>query len=121
MDALHALVGRKMLPVTLFIADKLGLPKFVEHAATFYLSFVCFAISQPFSAYASRLLFPTIYPTLSKRTRYSWTTHMVSMFHALTVIPWAFYLVRDPVPALDNDKAFGYDDGFATLHAVTCG
>lgn len=47
------------------------------------------------------------------------TTHVVSMFHSLLVVPIAFRSLD--VPALDHDRAFGWDDSVAKLYAISSG
>jgi hypothetical protein len=44
---------------------------------------------------------------------------VVSMVHALIIIPLAFRALH--VPALEKDRAFGWDDRHGTLAAVACG
>lgn len=44
---------------------------------------------------------------------------MVSMSHALVILPWAFYLVSRKMPAVENDKAFGWDERLGDLQAVS--
>lgn len=41
------------------------------------------------------------------------------MFHALLVVPIAFQSLD--VPALDHDRAFGWDDSVAKLYAISSG
>lgn len=50
-----------------------------------------------------------------------WTVRVVSMTHALIIIPWALYLATRRIPAVDNNKAFGWDGRLGDLHAVACG
>jgi len=119
MDALYAHVEATTRPLTHWIATTLKLPKFVPHAPTFYIAFLGFTLSQPIAAYLSRSLFPNVYPQLPKKKRWGWTVHCVSMVHLLIVIPYALYLANTSIPAVDNDKAFGWDDRLGPLHAIT--
>lgn len=44
---------------------------------------------------------------------------MVSMSHAVVIVPWAFWMVNQNMPAVENDKAFGWDDRLGDLQAVS--
>lgn len=53
---------------------------------------------------------------------FSWAnraTHIVSMLHALLVVPIAFRSLDSP--KLDQDRAFGWDDEVAPLYAISSG
>lgn len=44
---------------------------------------------------------------------------VVSMAHALVIVPLAFLCLD--VPELDQDRAFGYDDRVGHVCAIACG
>ncbi|KAL5533261.1 hypothetical protein ACEPAF_5037 [Sanghuangporus sanghuang] len=99
----------------------LGITKLPEYAhviAASSLSF--FFIHLVLAPLLSKALFPRSYGQLkSHRSRNNWNIHIVSLIHALTVIPLAFKSLY--LPALDADRAFGWDPQYGTLAGIACG
>ncbi|KAG8898234.1 hypothetical protein FRB99_007581 [Tulasnella sp. 403] len=109
-------IAHRMEPVTLYITETLHLPMFPPHAPTFYIAFASFTLAHILAPWFSTFFFPTVYPNLSRRVRYSWSVHIVSMCNVVAVVPWALYLVNQKVPHMH--KALGFDERFGELQAV---
>ncbi|KAL5490168.1 hypothetical protein ACEPAI_5001 [Sanghuangporus weigelae] len=99
----------------------LGITKLPEYAhviAASSLSF--FFIHLVLAPLLSKALFPRSYGQLkSRRSRNNWNIRIVSLIHALTVIPLAFKSLY--LPALDADRAFGWDPRYGTVGGIACG
>ncbi|KAG9019556.1 hypothetical protein FRB90_000464 [Tulasnella sp. 427] len=119
MSTVRHFVDKLFRPLSIHIAKTLNLPKFVPHAPVFYISFASYTLVFLTAPYFSRLLFPKAYSAVSKRHTYGWRVHMVSMSHALTTLPWALYLLGKNMPAVADDKAFGWDERLGDLQAVS--
>lgn len=119
MSAVRDLVDKLVRPLALQIAKIFDLPKFTPHAPVFFISLAAYTLVFLTAPHFSRLLFPKAYPTVSKRHIYGWKVHMVSMSHALVILPWALALVNTSMPAVENDKAFGWDERLGDLQAVS--
>lgn len=119
MGAVRQFVDDLFRPLSLQIAKTFNLPKFLNHAPVFYISLAAYTVVFLTAPYFSRLLFPKAYSTVSKRHTYGWRVHMVSMSHAVVIVPWAFWMVNQNMPAVENDKAFGWDDRLGDLQAVS--
>lgn len=119
MSAVRDFVDKLVRPLSLQIAKIFDLPKFTPHAPVFFISLAAYTLVFVAAPHFSKLLFPKAYPTVSKRHIYGWKVHMVSMSHAIVILPWALYLVNQSMPAVENDKAFGWDDRLGDLQAVS--
>ncbi|KDQ60907.1 hypothetical protein JAAARDRAFT_191041 [Jaapia argillacea MUCL 33604] len=54
-----------------------------------------------------------------RRESNNWSIHLTSMVHALLICPLAFQCLD--LPALDKDRAFGWDERVAGMAGVACG
>ncbi|KAI0064435.1 DUF887-domain-containing protein [Artomyces pyxidatus] len=97
------------------------LPHISPHLSTLVLSVVAFTTLQQLATplVARALLGSGAWSKLSRRARGGWRTRVVSMAHALLIVPLAFRCLGSP--QLDRDRAFGWDDSAGTLYAVTSG
>ncbi|EIN07165.1 DUF887-domain-containing protein [Punctularia strigosozonata HHB-11173 SS5] len=102
------------------VASTLGLKHLASHFNTVLISFVAFTAVHLFLApFFSKRLFPLSFGQAGRRAQNNWSIRVVSLLHALVIIPLAFRALH--VPRLAQDKAFGWDDRHGTLAAVACG
>ncbi|PAV23506.1 hypothetical protein PNOK_0057400 [Pyrrhoderma noxium] len=103
------------------LAESLGLTKLPESAPNIVLSAICFWTVHIFiSPVLSRVFFPGSYGRLrSSRDRNNWNVHVVSLVHALIIIPLSLRCLNSPV--LNADRAFGWDPRVGTLASIACG
>ena len=88
---------------------------------TVLLSAVGFQVVESSSKRFSYLLFPRVYNNLKRGTQKSWDVHVVSLVHALLVIPLAIWAKLNQSPALERDKAFGWDPALGDVFAISVG
>ncbi|KAK6903724.1 hypothetical protein I204_02655 [Kwoniella mangroviensis CBS 8886] len=94
------------------------LPHLGPHLPPFLLSTLFFYGIQ----YTSHKISPRLiakYGEFDKRTRTGWATHVVSMVHAILVIPLAFQCLSSP--SLKSDPVFGYDHFVGHVFAFSSG
>ncbi|WWC86889.1 uncharacterized protein L201_001768 [Kwoniella dendrophila CBS 6074] len=94
------------------------LPLLGPHLPTLALSTIFFYGVQ----YASHTISPKLvgkYSEFDKRTRIGWATHVVSMVHAIIVIPLAFKCLSSSI--LKADPIFGYDSWAGHVFAFSSG
>ncbi|OCF32604.1 hypothetical protein I317_00373 [Kwoniella heveanensis CBS 569] len=94
------------------------LPLLGPHLPIFILSTIFFYAIQ----LASHRLSPKLvskYAEFDKRTRIGWATHVVSMVHAILVIPLAFQCLQSTILSLD--PVFGYDPFVGHVLAFSSG
>lgn len=124
------------------VARVLGLPHLESHLPTVLLSFgfwnlVQYVISPFFlSDYAKKQANlgdgsrkpgskpgPKSKPNskLKKEPLNGWYTRVISMLHALVVIPLAFQCLNVPGLSGPRERAFGWDDQVGLLHGIACG
>ncbi|THH10847.1 hypothetical protein EW145_g1041 [Phellinidium pouzarii] len=117
VDAVHVLLGDLSQP----LARSLGLSKLPEHAHVLVVSALSFWIIHIIIAPTlSKVLFPGSYGRLkTPRDRNNWNIRIVSLLHAFIVIPLSFRNLN--LPALDADRAFGWDPKEGTLVSIACG
>ncbi|EIM89588.1 DUF887-domain-containing protein [Stereum hirsutum FP-91666 SS1] len=103
------------------IVHWLAVPRLQPHIGTLLLSYVSWTAIQYGLAPAlcRKIVGKDEWEKLNGRAKNGWTTHVVSMFHSLLVVPIAFRSLD--VPALDHDRAFGWDDSVAKLYAISSG
>ncbi|EJD05690.1 DUF887-domain-containing protein [Fomitiporia mediterranea MF3/22] len=102
-------------------ASSFGLSKLPEHADVVAISSLFFlTVHQFIGPRLSKALFPRSYGQLkTRRDRNNWNIRVVSLVHALVIIPLAFRNVS--LPALDADRAFGWDSRQGLLGGIACG
>ncbi|KAI5121026.1 hypothetical protein M0805_005971 [Coniferiporia weirii] len=102
-------------------AQALGLSKLPEHAPVIVFSALFFwTVHIVVGPTLSKTLFPGAYRRLkTRRDRNNWDIRVVSLLHALIVIPLAYQNLY--LPALDADRAFGWDSREGTLAGIACG
>ncbi|WVR04636.1 hypothetical protein IAU60_001647 [Kwoniella sp. DSM 27419] len=94
------------------------LPLLVPHLPTFIASLTFFCGAQ----YASHTLSPKVYAKyrdFDQRTKNSWATHVVSMTHAILILPLAFRCLSSKT--LAEDPVFGYDPFVGQVLAFSSG
>ncbi|TRM62524.1 TLC domain-containing protein [Schizophyllum amplum] len=94
------------------------LPRFLPLiAASFFFFTLIHVLVAPLG---SRLLAPRTYDGLrGRRGRNAWNVHIVSMVHALMIVPLALLCLDSP--ALAADRVFGWDYDAAVAHSVAVG
>lgn len=127
---------RLLSPVSLPIARLLSLSYLPAHFPTILLAFVGFQLLEWFSPMFLAHTNPTYFGRADSRTRHNmWANlefpvsrliftvkrvvRVVSMAHALMIIPLALFFLD--IPELDKDRAFGYDVRVGHIHAIACG
>lgn len=109
-------------PISVPLAAALNLPHLPPHFPTIILSALGFAALERASVPISTYLFPRTFPTLNNRTKKSWNVHVVSLAHALVIVPLALKLkLATHTPALDADHAFGWDSQIGDVLAFSIG
>ncbi|KAK4684102.1 hypothetical protein P7C73_g6101, partial [Tremellales sp. Uapishka_1] len=88
------------------------LPTLLSSAATFYAV-------QLLSRRYSPTLLGRKWHDFDRRTKNGWDSHVVSMVHALIILPWALTCLNSRV--LAKDPVFGYDSNVGNLLAFTSG
>ncbi|WVQ98062.1 hypothetical protein IAU59_005184 [Kwoniella sp. CBS 9459] len=94
------------------------LPLLGPHLPTFFCSTIFFYSVQ----FASHRLSPRLvqkYAEFDRRTKVGWATHVVSMVHAILIIPLAFKCLQSNI--LSADPVFGYDPFVGHVLAFSSG
>ncbi|ESK84900.1 duf887 family protein [Moniliophthora roreri MCA 2997] len=121
MNATTSLVPRAVVGPLEKFALRLGLTKLPAHIPTLICSFFLFLFIHQVAA-------PLISPIVAseswsklrgRRGRNNWCIHIVSQVHVLVCVPLALRALY--LPALDKDRAFGWDDRVGTLTAFSLG
>ncbi|EIW84922.1 DUF887-domain-containing protein [Coniophora puteana RWD-64-598 SS2] len=102
------------------LAAKSGLQKIPDYAdvivfSTLFFTFVHLVLSPLLSS----ALFPSSYAKAGKRVQHNWDIHVVSLVHAVVIIVLSGRCLM--IPALDADRAFGWDDQAGYVIAIACG
>ncbi|KAL8712600.1 MAG: hypothetical protein Q9220_003131 [cf. Caloplaca sp. 1 TL-2023] len=107
------------------LSDFLNLPTLPLHIhevlfATLSYHLTCIYISP----LLSRLLFPSIYPSLPRRTQLNWDVHVVSLVQSVFVCAAAIWviIVDEERKAMDwKERVWGYDGGGGMIQAFAAG
>lgn len=118
-----ATVDRVVASVGLDIAQKLGLRHLPPHFQTILLSALGFQVLEVVSGPLSARLLGKRYTTLKRSTRHAWSERVVSLAHALVVVPLAaqtkFFSTQRTI--LVQDKAFGWTTDAGRLFGFSVG
>ncbi|KAF7974841.1 hypothetical protein HWV62_11215 [Athelia sp. TMB] len=102
------------------LATFIGIEKIPNFAAGILGSFVFFTTIHLLVAPAlSQKFFPDAYTSGGKRGMNNWSIHVVSLVHSVVVIGLAASALD--LPALENDRMFGWDDRAAPVLAFATG
>ncbi|KAF8334217.1 TLC domain-containing protein [Cantharellus anzutake] len=110
-----------LAPCGAYLSSKLGLSRLPEHFTLVVLSALTFHIIQLLSGVFSRVIFPKTYGNLKKNVRSNWDAHVVSMAHAVTIIPLAYSFKMKGSPSLEEDHAFGWDPEIGSIIGISIG
>ncbi|KZP21219.1 DUF887-domain-containing protein [Athelia psychrophila] len=100
--------------------DFLGLAKISKFSGAIFGSFVFFTVIHLLVAPAvSQKFFPNAYTSGGKKGMNNWSIHVASLIHSVIVIILAACALD--LPALENDRAFGWDDRAGPVLAFACG
>jgi hypothetical protein len=108
-------------PISQVLATSFGLPHLPAYLGTVLLSAVGFQIVESSSGPISSYLFPRTYSSLQRGARKSWDIHVVSLVHALIIIPLALRAKLNQSPDLEGDKAFGWDPALGDVFGISIG
>lgn len=102
------------------LANGLGFDRLSGHFDVVILSALFFwSVHCLWSPFVSRAFVKSYSRLSTSRARNNWNVHVVSLAHAITIIPLAFRCLNSK--PLDEDKAFGWDDHAGTVMAISLG
>ncbi|KAI1316741.1 hypothetical protein EDD11_009557 [Mortierella claussenii] len=99
--------------------DSLGLGVLDDHWFTLLGSALVCNIIVQLSQLISPRLFPATYPKLQGAKKLNWDVHVVSSFHAITIVLLSAPLLWNET--LLRNKIFGYDFYAGQVYAIACG
>ncbi|KAF8590080.1 DUF887-domain-containing protein [Ramaria rubella] len=105
--------------VSISIAQTLSLSRLPSHFPTILLAFAAFQLLDWISPILLACVFPLHFGHANRRVKQNWVMRVISMAHALTVIPLALSCLN--LPELERDRAFGFDPHAGRLYAIACG
>ncbi|KLO10563.1 DUF887-domain-containing protein [Schizopora paradoxa] len=102
------------------IADTLGFKKLADHFDVVVLSALFFwSVQCLWSPFVSRAFFKSYTRLPTSKARNNWNVHVVSLLHSIVIIPLAIRCLDSN--ALDEDRAFGWDDHVGSVLAISLG
>ena len=121
VKACLSVIDGTLMPYGVSLSIKFGLTRLPEHFTTVVLSAVTFQFIQVLSSILSRIMFPNTYMMLRKDVKKNWDNHVVSMAHALVIIPLAYSFKLKGSPSLEKDHAFGWDPKIGSIIGISTG
>lgn len=105
------------------VAQKLSLKYLPLHFQTILLSLLGFQALELLSGPLSARLLGTRYTSLKRSTRHAWSERIVSLVHALVVVPLAIQtkFLSPERAVLVQDKAFGWTADAGRLFGISVG
>ncbi|KIV79683.1 hypothetical protein PV11_07230 [Exophiala sideris] len=107
--------------------DALYLPTLPYHIHEVLFAFVLYQTTQSiFSPVLSTVLFPDIYPKLSRRTRINWDVHVVSLLQSCLINTLALWVMFTDEERYDMQRSpieriYGYTGGCGLIQALATG
>lgn len=116
-------VNQTIASIGLDVAQRLDLKHLSPHFQTIVLSAVGFQALQVISGPLSVSLLGKRYTSLKQSTKHGWSMRVVSLAHALVVVPLALQtkFFSQQAAALVNDKAFGWTADSGRLFSFSVG
>ncbi|KAF8521561.1 DUF887-domain-containing protein [Hysterangium stoloniferum] len=108
-----------LAPISIPIANALGLPRLPSHFSLILISFLSFHAIQQLSPIFFNRWFPQHYGTANRRVKRGWAVRACSMVHAVVVAVLASQCIA--LPELNNDKIFGTHPFEGQLEAFSTG
>ncbi|KAF8512284.1 DUF887-domain-containing protein [Gautieria morchelliformis] len=119
MGGLYMVLASLLSPISLPIARTLSLPRLPEHFPTVLLAYISFQLVELVSPLILASISPIHFGHANSHVKHNWVLRVVSMAHALTIIPLAFLCLD--LPELDQDRAYGFDSRVGHVNAIACG
>ena len=107
-----------------YIAAPLHLTTLPAHLHEILFAFLLYETTLRVSSFLSPRLFPSVYPSLPRRTQISWDQHVVSLVQSLTICSLAFWVLGtdDEIDrTVWSGRIFGYSGATAFVQAMAGG